>query len=186
MKSTAIKSLLIACAAVAVTSCDENSWNDEYLKGFEEPTATDVETVEYTLTSAEVIKIAKMKANIDIAIERGELDQLAGVAAQGYFTEQITPEVYAPAYLDSLATVMGSPIFYLDERSTLKLSYPTSVGLPAELAKIPAAERLTLEEAAYQAVWVRIPSSAARLLLSKNLSSRRSSAPWHPKAVRMK
>lgn len=153
MKSTAIKSLLIACAAVAVTSCDENSWNDEYLKGFEEPTATDVETVEYTLTSSEVIKIAKMKANIDIAIERGELDQLAGVAAQGYFTEQITPEVYAPAYLDSLATVMGSPIFYLDERSTLKLSYPTSVGLPAELAKIPAAERLTLEEADYQAVW---------------------------------
>ncbi len=86
MKSTAIKSLLIACAAVAVTSCDENSWNDEYLKGFEEPKITDVETVEYTLTSAEVIKIAKMKANIAIATERGELDLLAGVAAQGYFT----------------------------------------------------------------------------------------------------
>ena len=153
MKSTAIKSLLIACAAVAVTSCDENSWNDEYLKGFEEPKITDVETVEYTLTSAEVIKIAKMKANIAIATERGELDLLAGVAAQGYFTEQITPEIYAPAYLDSIATVMGSPIFYLDDRSTLKLSFPTSIGLPAELSKIPAAERLTLDEADYQAAW---------------------------------
>lgn len=153
MNSTTIKSLLIACAAVAVSSCDENSWNDEYLNGFEKPTPTEVQTVEHTLTSAEVTKIAKMQANIDIAIERGELDRLAAVAAQGYFTEQITPEIYAPAYLDSIASLSSSPIFYLDNRSTLKLSYPTSIGLPAELVNIQSAMRFTLDEADYQAVW---------------------------------
>lgn len=41
--------ILAGCAAV-LSACDENSWNDEYLNGFDpDKTITEVKTIDYTL-----------------------------------------------------------------------------------------------------------------------------------------
>lgn len=154
MKHIAIKGLLIGgTIATSLCACDENAWNDEYLDGFEKPTITKTETVSYTLTSADIKKIATLSANKALARERGESALLEAVGKQGFFTSQITPEAYAPAWLDSLSAVKGSIVYYLSEKSTLKLSFPTSDALPAELTGIQDAENITVDEAQYQEVW---------------------------------
>ena len=154
MKHIAIKSLMLGAALVAsLSACDENAWNDEYLDGFETPTITKKETVEYTMTAADIKKVANMPANIALASERGETALLEAVGQNGFFTAEITPEYYAPAWLDSLSGVKGSINFWLSEKSTLKLSFPTSDALPAELTGIQNGENITISEAQYQQVW---------------------------------
>ncbi len=145
--------MLGAALATTLTACDENSWNDEYLDGFETPTITKKETVAYTMTAADIKKMANMTANLKLAAERGESAELAAVAANGFFTSKITPEAYAPAWLDSLSGVKGSIVFWLSEKSTLQLSFPTSDALPAELSGIQNGVQYTVSEADYQSVW---------------------------------
>ena len=154
MKHIAFKSLMIGAAlATTLSACDENSWNDEYLDGFETPTITKKETVVYTMTAADIKKMAGMPANIAIARERGEVAQLESVAANGFFTADITPEYYAPAWLDSLSGVKGSFNYYLSEKSTIQLNFPTSDALPAELTGIQNGVQYTVSEADYQTLW---------------------------------
>ncbi|MDE6368626.1 MAG: hypothetical protein K2K94_05250, partial [Muribaculaceae bacterium] len=154
MKHIAFKSLMLgATLATTLTACDENSWNDEYLDGFDTPTITKKETVAYTMTAADIKKLANMPANIKLAAERGESAELAAVAANGFFTSKVTPEAYAPAWLDSLSAVKGSIVYWLSEKSTLQLSFPTSDALPAELSGIQNGLQYTVTEADYQSVW---------------------------------
>lgn len=153
MKHIAIKSLMLGATVATLCACDENSWNDEYLDGFEKPTYTKVETVSYNMTSADVKKLANMPANKAIAREEGETELLKVVAENGFFTAEISPEKYAPAWLDSLSAVKGSPVYYLSEKSTLKLNYPTSDALPEELTGIQNAENITISDEQYQEVW---------------------------------
>ncbi|MDE5554612.1 MAG: hypothetical protein K2J10_05455, partial [Muribaculaceae bacterium] len=154
MKHIAFKSLMLGAAlATTLTACDENSWNDEYLDGFDTPTITKKETVAYTMTAADIKKMANMTANLKLAAERGESAELAAVAANGFFTSKITPEAYAPAWLDSLSAVKGSIVYWLSEKSTLQLSFPTSDALPAELSGIQNGLQYTVTEADYQSVW---------------------------------
>lgn len=154
MKHIAIKSLMLGAALVTTLSaCDENAWNDEYLDGFETPTITKKETVEYTMTAADIKRVANMPANKALARERGESALLEAVGQNGFFTAEITPEYYAPAWLDSISGVKGSIIYWLSEKSTLKLSFPTSDALPAELTGIQDGENITISEEQYQEVW---------------------------------
>ena len=153
MKSNIFKTLVIGASAMALVSCDENDWNKDELDGFKEPTITDVTTVQYSMTAADIKKLCSMQANIKIATENNQLAELSAVAEQGYFTDVITPEIYAPAWLDSIGEVKGSPIYYLSDRSTLQLSFPTSDGLPSELTKITSAPVMKVSEAQYQQVW---------------------------------
>ena len=67
MKYNIFKRLLPGATVVAaMTGCDENSWNKDYLDGFEEPSISDVRTVELSVPAADYAKIAKLKANIAI------------------------------------------------------------------------------------------------------------------------
>lgn len=136
-----------------VASCDENSWNDEHLKGFEEPETTINKTVTDTITMTNVKKLALMKANIDLAKQNNQLEALIAVAQTGVFNSTVTPEEYAPAYLDSIAKLYSSKLYYLDKNSTLKFYYPTSDQMPEEMALIPEAEKYTISEQDYQIVW---------------------------------
>lgn len=146
---------MICGAALALTlvACDENAWNDEYLKGFEEPVITKKETVVYDMTSSDIKKLVNLTANKALAEQRGESAALAAVGENGFFTAEITPEHYAPAWLDSLSGVKGSPVYYLSEKSTLKLNFPTSDALPEELTAIQTASNITVGELQYQDVW---------------------------------
>lgn len=154
MKHIAFKSLLLgASLATVLCACDENSWNDEHLNGFEKPTIEPKEIVTYDMTSSDVKKLAGLSTNKALARERGESALLEQVAQLGYFTPEIDPQYYGPAWLDSLAGVKGSPVYYLSVRSTLKLNYPTSDALPAELSGITGAPTMKVSEAQYQSVW---------------------------------
>lgn len=144
---------MLGATVATLCACDENSWNDEYLDGFEKPTYTKIETVSYDMTAADVKKLANMPANKAIARQEGETALLEAVAANGFFTAEITPEKYAPAWLDSLSAVKGSPVYYLSEKSTLKLNYPTSDALPEELTGIQNALTVEISDEQYQEVW---------------------------------
>ena len=68
MKYNIFKNLLLGASVVAaMTACDENSWNKDYLDGFEENEITDVRTVELELQATDYAKIAKLNDNILIA-----------------------------------------------------------------------------------------------------------------------
>lgn len=154
MKHIAFKSLMFGTVlAVSLSACDENSWNDEYLEGFETPTITKKETVAYTMTVKDIQRMANMPANKKIAADSGLTAQLEAVAVNGYFTEKITPELFAPAWLDSLSGVKGSIIYWLSEKSTLQLSFPTSDALPSQMSGIQNGLKYTVTEADYQSVW---------------------------------
>lgn len=154
MKHIALKSLILGVALIpTLTACDENSWNDEYLDGFEKPSINKTETVIYDMTAADIKKLAGLSKNINLAAERGESALLKEVAENGFFTAKITPEYYAPAWLDSLSAVKGSMVYYLSEKSTLKLNFPTSDALPAELTGIQTAPTMEVSEEQYQDVW---------------------------------
>ena len=51
---------------LALSSCDDNSWNDK-LDGFEEPRPTDVQTIEYTLTANDYKTLASNSVNKALA-----------------------------------------------------------------------------------------------------------------------
>ena len=63
---------------LALAACDYNSWNEDYLDGFETPDNTDVKTVEYTLTAADYAAVAANKTNAALAGDALK-DQLANV-----------------------------------------------------------------------------------------------------------
>ena len=154
MKYDIFKGLLIGGIVVALAGCDENSWNDEHLDGFQTPTLTNKTVIEYTLTSKDYSNIAtKVGANIQMAAEAGMTAQLQAVGKLGYFTEDITARQYVPAFLDSVSKLTTYPFYALDDRSTVKVSYKVAENQPAEVLEIENAPKYEVSEADYQAVY---------------------------------
>ena len=49
MKKNIFNSFIAGACILALASCDDNSWNNEYLNGFEDkPAITDIQSIEYT------------------------------------------------------------------------------------------------------------------------------------------
>lgn len=154
-----IYNALAACGCIAaLTACDENSWNDNELKGFEVPEITDVQTVEYTLTEADYAAIAANAANKDSVAAKEKRDPilyknlsaaLKAVGTKFCFSELIPAKDYAPAFFASTSF----PYFTLNNGSYIKLTYNTEVGMPAEIADIEAAKKYTVTDNDYQLVW---------------------------------
>ncbi len=140
--------LLTASCAVLLASCEENSWNDEYLGGFETPDNTDVQIINYTLTDYDYKTIAANATNIALAGEDNAA-ALAAVGTQGYFTDVITAEEYIPALLSD----PKFQYFTLDNGSSMKITYrTTSAPTEATLAAINA-PKYKVTKADYQTVW---------------------------------
>lgn len=97
MKNYINKVLLLGGCVLALSSCDDNSWNDK-LDGFEEPRPTDVQTIEYTLTANDYKTLASNSVNKALAGD-DNAKALSAVGTQGYFTDVITPQAYIPALL---------------------------------------------------------------------------------------
>lgn len=58
MKTKIFNALIAGACVVALASCDDNSWNNEHLNGFDDdPAITDVQSIEYTLTDADYASI---------------------------------------------------------------------------------------------------------------------------------
>lgn len=150
MKQYINRILLLSGCALAFASCDENSWNDDYLSEFEpDQPITEVKTIEYTLTAADYKTLAGISTNKALAGEE-KADALQAVGNQGYFTDVITAKEYVPAFLASTSF----PYFSLNNGSAIKLTYNVAQNLPQEISAIAAAPTVTIGEEDYQmSVW---------------------------------
>ena len=154
MKYNIFKSLLACGALVAFASCSENSWNDEYLDGFETPAIyPDKQSVEYELVAKDYKTIASLQENIDKATAAGVLEQLEAVGANGYFNDAISPAEYLPAFLNSIKSNTNYPLYYLNPKSSLRVIFKSGAAQPAEVTEIEKAPAYTVTTADYQAVW---------------------------------
>ncbi len=133
---------------MAMTSCDENSWNDK-LDGFDgNASTTEVKNIEYTLTKTDYSTIASLDENVALA-GTANASALAAVKTQCAFSEAIPAREYVPAFLAS----SKFSYFTLDDGSTVKVKYNVSEGLPAVLSEIAGAENVTITKADYQDAW---------------------------------
>lgn len=138
--------LLAGGCAVALTACNENSWND-HLEGFiKDPGYTDVQSLDYTLTDADYNRLANNRFNVALAKEQGVLDELKLVGTQRYFNSRINPTEYIPNLLtDSLFKY-----FTLTEGSAINLTYNVAVGQPEEVLELNKATEYVVTDEDYQ------------------------------------
>lgn len=152
MKQYISKTLFVAAAAVlALTACDDNSWNKDYLDGFEDAMPDinkDVQTVEYTLTDDDYATLAGLSANKALAGDELK-DELANVGKLHRFTDAISAEKYMPAFLAS----SDFAYFALNDGSAVKVTFNQADALPEELEKLNAAGSYTLSADDYKTVW---------------------------------
>jgi hypothetical protein len=151
MKSNIIlKSLVAVAVASTVAGCDENAWNND-LDGFKDSAnsaLTNVQTIEYTLTSADYSSIASNSTNVALAGDELK-SALTAVGSRKAFSDKITAADYVPAFLNS----SSFNYFTLTDGSAVKLTYNVAQDLPAELDDAAAAATYTLTDADYQTVW---------------------------------
>ncbi len=147
-------SILAAGVLLALTSCDENDWNDK-LDGFEVPPAySKTETVLYTLTTADYKTIATSSANKEIAEKKGEaaVAALAAVESNCAFASEEDARAYIPALLANTSF----PYFALNNGSSVKVTYNLATNQPEEVLAINKAGNVLtyrLKEADYQTAW---------------------------------
>ena len=136
--------------AAMLASCSENSWNDDYLDGFETPgIGTGTTTVEYTLTDADYKTIATNSANIALAEADGEAEALAAVETDKAFaTEQM-----ARKYIPALISQPTFPYFALNNGSSVKMTYRVSTPQSETMASLADIETVTVTEQGYQQAW---------------------------------
>jgi hypothetical protein len=146
MKRNIIKGLLVCGAAVALTGCSENSWNEKYLDGFEEVdlNASTRNTIDYTLTSSDYSKIANMAANKTLAQESGVATELAAVRTNSCFSSTITPKEYLGAWLDSIFVTTGSVFKTALPYTTARVTYETALEESAVVKGINNASTYTV------------------------------------------
>lgn len=134
-------------AMAALTGCDENAWNDK-LDGFDATfRPTEVKTIEYTLTDADYGTIASNSTNKEIAEKAGDAQALSALSGNKYFTEKITADIYAPAFL-------ASKYYTLTDGSSVRLTYRKAVGLPEQVTEAAGALSATVGSDFYKAsVW---------------------------------
>lgn len=142
--------LALCGGTLMLTACSENAWND-HLDGFEVPPVYGaVETVEYTLTSADYASIASNSTNKELAEEAGLTDALAAVATNNAFATDSEARMFIPALIGS----SSFPYFTLNNGSSLRIGYNLATNQPAEVLAInKACKSYTVSEADYQEAW---------------------------------
>lgn len=146
MKQYINRFLLLAGCTMALTACDENTWNNE-IGDFEVPSKDPAETVEYTLTAVDYKTLAGLAENKKLAGD--DADLLAAVGTQGYFTNVITPQKYLPAFL----AAENFPYFALNNGSSVKVTYQMGGETPAQVTGVANAKKYVVSDEDYQTVW---------------------------------
>lgn len=142
-----IHALLAIAVACAATACDEDSWNREHLKGYEEivdAPLTNVESVEYTLSAADYSTIAGLADNKALAGDDGA-DALAAVGKLRRFSADAPASEYVPAFLASTSF----PYYTLTDGSAVKLTYNQAQNEPEIYVKAQSAAQFTITNDMY-------------------------------------
>lgn len=141
-----LKSVMAIALTASLSACDENAWNDD-LKGFKEKDdepIEQVESVEYTMTDADYATVSTASENVAMAGDELK-NALAAVKTNKAFSTQIPAQEYAPAFL-------ASKYYYLNDGSSVQLTYNERQNLPAVLNDAMAANAYTVDEVDYQEV----------------------------------
>ncbi|MFR9525094.1 MAG: hypothetical protein SNI91_02920 [Rikenellaceae bacterium] len=150
MNKYILKSTLALAVIMMASSCETTDYNDTYFgdDGYDsKPAITDVQTLTMTLTSADYAAIAANATNVYNAEKLGLEDELAAVATNECFSDNISGADYIPAYLDAL---YGT---YLSAGSRANVTYNASVDAPEELSFIMAGTTYTVSDDDYASVW---------------------------------
>lgn len=169
-------------AAMILTACGENSWND-HLDGFQVPPVFgDTPTVEVTLTKADYTAIASNAANKALAEKFDESGSLAAIGTNGAFANEEEAIRYIPNYLDDTSTSLHT--YSYNSGSSLKITYNLSSLLPEEVRGInDGVLTYTLGYDDYEQLWgeddffgaltpTKSPADVIPLILNNNLSPR--------------
>ncbi len=140
---------ILAGCTLALTACDDNSWNDK-LDGFDTiDTDQSTSTVDYTMTQVDYATIAGLSTAKAYAAAEGTADDLKAVGTQGYFTDAIDAESYIPFFLAD----ERFPYFALNNGSYARVTYETVAGQPAEVTAAVNAGKYTVTPEDYIAAW---------------------------------
>lgn len=140
MNKKFIYSLLCGAVTLGLASCDENSWNDRYLPGFEGGEQYSPVDVEYTLTADDYATIASGISDTDVK---------SIVSSQLAFPSAEAAQQYIPVLLSKTTF----PYYYAVNGSNVKVTYNLVNNISPEGAAIAAAETYTVTKADYQTVW---------------------------------
>lgn len=149
MKKYINRLVILSGCAMALTACDDNSWNDK-LDGFEVPDKNAAtQTVEYTMTQVDYATIAGLSTAKAEAEANNAADALKAVGSLGYFSDEISAEDYIPFFLAD----ERFPYFALSNGSAVKVTYETMAGQPAEVTGAVNAQKYTVSTDDYITAW---------------------------------
>lgn len=146
MKIRYIKTLAFVGALALASSCNDNSWNDEYLDGFEGgPTYTGTVTVTYTLTQEDYVNIGKTLYAIS---ETQEEKDAANAIQNNHYFDQLSPypaQVAVPYLLNAVNQGYASDFFIYNNGSVVQVNL-RQAEVPEEVRLITGANMLELPE----------------------------------------
>lgn len=150
MKLNNIRNLAALSVVFAFSACTENSWNDR-LDGFEVPPVyEEVQSITYTLTSADYTSIASNSVNQAIAKALGESDALTAIGNNKCFQNSDQAQRYLPAFMDS----PSFQYFTADNGSSALINYALPVEGGTSISFLnPVGDAYKVTEAQYQNVW---------------------------------
>ncbi|WP_286528539.1 choice-of-anchor J domain-containing protein, partial [Duncaniella freteri] len=150
MNKNILNAVIVGSLAMGLASCDENSWNDHYLNGFEGGVDyNNKETGSYTVSDADYAAIAKMLEGE--AADDAEKAAAKAIAANLYFDKSgIYPaDVVLPLFFDT----SSFPYYLASNGSAVDVTYREAGAVPAEITNIGAAKSLSVGKAQYKAAW---------------------------------
>ena len=151
MNKNILNTILVGAVALGLASCDENSWNDRYLDGFEGGVGYDnpETSLSYTLTEDDYETISKLLQSVATTTEETNAAKAIG---SNYYFDKTSPY---PASV-ALAYFLGSPsspYYYVANGSSIEVSFAEASETPEEIAQLSAAASYTVTNANYQSVW---------------------------------
>ncbi len=153
MKKNIFKLLSFAAIALLGWSCETDYYNEHYLDGYEpNDEITDVQSIEYTLTTADYAAIASNSTNKAIAEAAGEeaVEALNAIKKNGYFASTEEAQTYIKAFVSSKYD------YYLSNGSSVAVNYAVAANIPEELQAMKAAADYTLKDEAYAAAGSKV------------------------------
>lgn len=149
MKKYINRLVVLSGCAMAMTACDDNSWNDK-LDGFEGlDTDKSTTTVDYTMNQVDYASLAGLKTAKAYAETEGTADELKAMGSLGYFTDLIDAESYVPFFLAD----ERCPYFALNNGSYIRVTYETMAGQPAVVTGAANADKYTVTTDDYISAW---------------------------------
>lgn len=143
MKSLYIKSLVFLGGALMLSACNDNSWNNTFLDGFDgQPTYDNSVTVEYTLSSSDYEAIGKMLYN---QAQTAEEKAAANAIQSNHYFDQNSP-YNAQTAVPYLLNQVPSDFYIYNDGSTVNVTLNLAE-TPEEIVAVNSAHRLVLESA---------------------------------------